>query len=115
MDDIKTSMEYDVVIRYESPLKKTWEDVTVTIIRPGQVDYNGPCSMFDPADDVKHVLLPPTSRSVTVYPPACLEAGQVYKIRIDLNTFSAPGTPPTASVLIDSVSKLQLCWKLLVF
>lgn len=108
-------MEYDVVIRYESPLTKTWEDVTVTIIRPGQVDYTGPCGTFDPAEDVKHVILPPTSKSVTVYPPACLEAGQVYKIRIDLNPFSAAGSPPTASVLIDSVRKYQLFRKLLVF
>nr|CAI5866249.1 unnamed protein product [Callosobruchus analis] len=113
IDDIKTSMDYDIVIKYEPTRADTWEDVVVTVERPGPVDYNGTCARINPQDDVKHVSLPSNQRSVTVYPPTCLEAGKVYKIRLDFRTDRRKESP-TASVLIDSIALIprieQIPW-----
>lgn len=99
-------MEYDVVIRYEPLLPDKWEDITVTIIRPGPIDHTGPCAGSHPSDDIKRVSLPSNSRSAPVFPPTCLEAGQVYKVRLDFNSYAYDKPTPTAAVLIDSVSLL---------
>ncbi|CAH2007905.1 unnamed protein product [Acanthoscelides obtectus] len=113
IDDIKTSMDYDIVIKYEPTRADTWEDVIVTVERPGPVNYNGTCARINPQDDVKHVSLPSNQRSVTVYPPVCLEAGKVYKIRLDFRTDRRKESP-TASVLIDSIALIprieQIPW-----
>ncbi|KAJ8950386.1 hypothetical protein NQ314_007925 [Rhamnusium bicolor] len=103
--EIKTSMDYDIVIRYEPLLTESWEDVLVTVRRPDydQLDPNGPCTQINPEDDIKHASLPANSRSVTVYPPACLEAGKIYKIRLDFRKSSFDKETPSASVLIDSI------------
>lgn len=44
------------------------------------------------------------ARSVAVFPPACLEAGQRYKIRLEFKRYDNQVETPTASVLVDSVS-----------
>src|SRR5699024_2813470 len=55
-------------------------------------------------DDVRRVALPSNSRSVTVYPPICLEAGKTYKVRLTFRRSNYDRDTPSASVLIDSVS-----------
>lgn len=101
VDDIKTSMDYEIVIRYEPQLPGTWEEVDVTLERPGPVDPNGPCN--GQRDDVMRVGLPSNSRSVTVSPPICLEAGRQYKVRLSFRRSNFDRDSPSASVLIDSV------------
>lgn len=105
VDDIKTSMDYDIVIRYEPIMPESWEDVIVTVKRPDydRVDPNGPCSFIDPNNDIKQVGLPSNSRSIIVYPPSCLEAGKSYKVIIEFKKSSFDKETPTASVLIDSI------------
>lgn len=44
------------------------------------------------------------ARSVAVFPPVCLEAGQPYKIRLEFKRYDSQIETPTASVLVDSVS-----------
>lgn len=97
-------MDYDLVIRYESEMPNPWQDVTITIERLGPIDPNGPCRNTVPSDDVKKVSLPSDIKSVTVYPPTCLEAGQVYKVRLDFISYDYRENSPSASVLIDSVN-----------
>lgn len=101
VDNIQTGMDYEIVVRYEPTLPSNWEEVEVTLERPGPVDPNGPCR--DARDDVRRVALPSNSRSVTVYPPICLEAGRTYKIRLTFRRSNYERDTPSASVLIDSV------------
>nr|CAD7401088.1 unnamed protein product [Timema cristinae] len=58
VDNIQTSMEYDIVIRYEPQLPGKWEDVRVIVERTGPVDQNGPCANSLPQDDIKITDLP---------------------------------------------------------
>lgn len=101
IDNIKTGMDYEIGIRYEPTMPTNWEEVEVTLERPGPVDPNGPCS--GARDDPRRVALPANSRSVTVYPPVCLEAGRTYKIRLTFRRSNFEREVPSASVLIDSV------------
>ncbi|CAG9828598.1 unnamed protein product [Diabrotica balteata] len=102
IDDIKTSMNYDIVVRYEPTSSESWEEVVVKIERPDRVS-EGPCQNINPRDDMKLVHLPATSKSVIVYPPACLEAGKIYKIILEFRRSNVQKEIPTASVLIDSI------------
>ncbi|XP_021926605.1 laminin subunit beta-1 isoform X2 [Zootermopsis nevadensis] len=104
VDNIKTSMEYDIVIRYEPQAPANWEDVRVIVERPGPVDRNGPCANSLPQDDIKQDSLPAGARSVAVFPPVCLEAGQQYKIRLEFKRYDSQVETPTASVLVDSIA-----------
>ena len=40
-------------------MPERWEDVRVTVIRPGPVDQRGGCANVIPQDDEKHTNLPP--------------------------------------------------------
>lgn len=104
IDNIRTSMEYDVEIRYEPKLPGDWEDVGITLIRPGPTDPNGPCAHVTENDDYRKVSLPSNARRVPADFPFCLEGGQTYTIRLDFNRYKYNQDTPTASVLIDSVS-----------
>lgn len=101
MDDIKTSMDYEIVVRYEPTMPINWDEVEVTVIRPEPVDPNGFCR--DERDDIIRVGLPANSRTVTVTPSVCLEAGRSYKVRLSFHRSNYETDSPSASVLIDSV------------
>ncbi|XP_050736724.1 laminin subunit beta-1-like isoform X4 [Eriocheir sinensis] len=103
IENIETSMDYDLVIRYEPQFRGVWENVMVTIERPGPIDPNGPCANTRPTDDQMVINLPDSRRHVKLFPPACLEAGKRYKIRIDFRRSNANTDSPSASVLIDSI------------
>lgn len=102
VDDIKTTMKYDIVIRYEPTSPEAWEEVVVTVERPDRVSP-GPCEHINLIDDTKSVRLPSTARSVIVYPPVCLESGKIYKIILEFRHLNVQKEVPTASVLIDSI------------
>lgn len=110
IDNIKTTMEYDLGIRYELPrYEDHWDNVVVSIIRPGPVNPNSVCAEnYNPEDDVKTVSLSGAERSTTAYPPVCLEAGQVYKVRLEFKRSQYNRDTPSASVLIDSVILMVL-------
>lgn len=42
-----------------SQMPERWDDVRVTIVRPGRVDENGPCANSIPQDDLKATSLQP--------------------------------------------------------
>ncbi|KAE8752609.1 hypothetical protein FOCC_FOCC000731 [Frankliniella occidentalis] len=104
IDDIRSSMDYDIVIRYEPQLPNGWEDVLVTVERDGEIDSDGPCANTRPEDDIKHIRLTAGDRSAVVRPPACLEAGKTYHIKLSFKKYDQDGDKPTASILVDSIA-----------
>uniref|UniRef100_A0A8C7UGZ5 Laminin subunit beta-2 n=1 Tax=Oncorhynchus mykiss TaxID=8022 RepID=A0A8C7UGZ5_ONCMY len=58
INNIPYSMEYDLLIRYESQMPQDWEEVRVTIVRPGPIPTSSPCGNTIPADDMLTVSLP---------------------------------------------------------
>ncbi|KAG5893086.1 hypothetical protein JTB14_029481 [Gonioctena quinquepunctata] len=102
VDEVKSTMNYDMVIKYEPTTPNSWEEVRVEIERPGGL-AEGLCSKANPADDVKTIGLPSNARSVTIYPPTCLEAGKTYKVKLEFIRSDSQHIP-SASVLIDSIT-----------
>lgn len=58
LDEISQSMEYDLVIRYEPQLSGQWENVRVTLKRPGPVDPDGACANHESQEETWRVSLP---------------------------------------------------------
>ncbi|KAJ8301303.1 hypothetical protein KUTeg_020290 [Tegillarca granosa] len=103
VDNIDFPMYYDIVIRYDPRMPERWENVRVTVVRPGEVDQNGPCANHIPSEDQKTTSFNPGSRHVVVTPPACLEPGVIYTIRLDFDSYSNEVTTLRATTLIDSI------------
>lgn len=104
IDNVKTPMDYDIVIRYEPELNGDWENVEVVVERNEPVNPNGPCGNAILQDDVKSVRLPSTARAVKVHPPVCLEPGKKYKVHLKFYQFNNGTDNPSASILIDSIA-----------
>lgn len=104
VDDLRKSMDYEVIIRYEPIQPGVWEDLQILIERDGPVDPNGPCADWRPGDDLLWAQLPLNSRSAVANPSVCLEAGKRYNVVLQFRKFAGQTETPTASILIDSVS-----------
>lgn len=103
IDDIRKSMEYDIVIRYEPELTGLMEDVEIFIERDEDVDPDGPCANWNPQDDELVAQIPSNSRSTVAAPSVCLEEGKRYLVVLRFRTSSIHPGSPTASILVDSV------------
>lgn len=106
IDDIRRSMRYDIIVRYEPIQLGTWEDVQIIIERDGPVDPNGPCANSKPEYDRLWVQLPYHSRNSVAQPTVCLEKGKQYNVILQFRKFNSHMDTPTASILIDSVSMI---------
>ncbi|XP_033744359.1 laminin subunit beta-2-like [Pecten maximus] len=103
VNNIDFPMDYDIVIRYNPAMQDVWEDVRVYVVRPGPVNEFGPCANHMPSDDEKVTNLM-TNRSYTVVsPPACLEPGKEYTIRLEFRRFKTNAETPDAALNIDSI------------
>ncbi|XP_057323287.1 laminin subunit beta-1 isoform X1 [Microplitis mediator] len=104
IDDIRKSMWYDIVIRYEPIHPGIWQDVEILIERDGPPDPDGSCANWRPEDDRLWIELRDNSRSAVASPAVCLEAEKVYKILLTFRRFDPQGEPiPGAAILIDSI------------
>ncbi|XP_034940171.1 laminin subunit beta-1 isoform X2 [Chelonus insularis] len=104
INDIRKSMWYDIIVRYEPVHPGVWEHVEIFIERDGPVDPDGPCADWRIDDDHLWVQLPDNSRSAVMTPAVCLEAGKVYKVLLTFRKFDPKGDPvPSAAILIDSI------------
>ncbi|XP_030061842.1 laminin subunit beta-2 isoform X2 [Microcaecilia unicolor] len=103
ISDVPFSMEYDVLIRYEPQLPEKWEEVRVSVIRPGPIPTSSPCGNTIPADDKLSVSLTPGSRHIALPQPVCLEHGVIYTIRLEFTRYTHRQKVPNANVLIDSL------------
>uniref|UniRef100_A0A665X2B1 Laminin subunit beta-2-like n=1 Tax=Echeneis naucrates TaxID=173247 RepID=A0A665X2B1_ECHNA len=82
ISDIPYSMEYDLLIRYEAQMPRDWEEVRITVVRPGPIPTSSPCGNTIPNDDRLTVSLPAGVRFVVPPQPVCLERGVTYTLRI---------------------------------
>ncbi|XP_015599371.1 laminin subunit beta-1 isoform X2 [Cephus cinctus] len=101
--DIRKSMYYDIVVRYEPVQPGIWDEVQIIIERDGPVDPDGPCANWVPEDDRLWVQLPQDSRSAAAVPSVCLEARKIYKVILQFRKFNNYVSTPTASILVDSI------------
>lgn len=107
VDDIRRSMWYDVIVRYEPVQPGVWEEVQIILERDGPPNPNGPCADWRPEYDRLWTQLPLHSRSVVAQPPVCLEAGKRYNLLLQFRKFNGQVDTPSASILIDSVMRLN--------
>lgn len=105
IDDVRRSMWYDIIVRYEPKYPGVWDDAEIVLQRDGPPSAEGPCgSDWQPENDRLRVNLPANQRSSTARPAVCLEAGKIYTVLLELRKFNGPIESSTASILIDSVS-----------
>ncbi|XP_046482664.1 laminin subunit beta-1-like [Neodiprion pinetum] len=103
IDDVVKSMEYDIVLRYESEVPGILEEAQIFVEREEDVDPEGACANWEPEDDELYIRLPVNSRSAVAVPSVCLEKGKKYIVVLQFkNSYDRVGGP-TASILIDSI------------
>ncbi|XP_066554307.1 laminin subunit beta-2 isoform X2 [Amia ocellicauda] len=115
ISNIPFSMEYDVLIRYEPQLPAEWEEVRVTVVRPGPIPTSSPCGNTIPADDLLSVSLPPGARYVVLPQPVCLERRVSYTLRLEFSHYRSREKVPNANVLVDSIVLLPRYSSLEIF
>uniref|UniRef100_A0A8C5LZ45 Laminin subunit beta 1 n=1 Tax=Leptobrachium leishanense TaxID=445787 RepID=A0A8C5LZ45_9ANUR len=103
INNIPTSMEYDLLIRYEPQLPEQWEEAVITVIRPGKITTSSRCGNTIPSDDNQIVSLPPGSRYIVLPRPICFEKGLNYTIRLELPRYSVNSNVQNPYTLIDSI------------
>ncbi|XP_004565524.2 laminin subunit beta-2 isoform X1 [Maylandia zebra] len=106
--DIPYSMEYDLLIRYEAQMPQDWEEVQVTVIRPGPIPTSSPCGNTIPDDDRLIVSLPAAARFVVPLQPLCLERDVTYTLRLDFRRYQDANSilngAANAVLLVDSIA-----------
>uniref|UniRef100_A0A667Z6H2 Laminin, beta 1a n=1 Tax=Myripristis murdjan TaxID=586833 RepID=A0A667Z6H2_9TELE len=115
VDNIPHSMEYDVLIRYEPQLPEQWEEVLMTVMRPGPITADSRCANTMPDDDHQMVSLHPGSRYVVLPRPVCFETGLNYTVRLSLPLYSTLSDVQSPYTLIDSIVLMPHCKNLEIF
>ncbi|KAM4734289.1 laminin subunit beta-1a [Anableps anableps] len=115
VDNIPHSMEYDILIRYEPQLPDQWEEVLMTVMRPGPIRTDSRCINTVPDDDNQMISLHPSSRYVALPRPVCFESGLNYTIRLSLPLYSALSDIHSPYTLIDSIVLMPHCKNLEIF
>ncbi|XP_038213536.1 laminin subunit beta-1 [Zerene cesonia] len=103
INNLKTSMNYNVLIRYEPQSAINWQEATILVKRPSPIDPDSPCSNVRPEDDKIYTILPANQRSVLVRPPICLEKNKETEVRIYFGRQDGQTSNSRASILIDSI------------
>ncbi|XP_034171779.1 laminin subunit beta-1 isoform X2 [Osmia lignaria lignaria] len=103
IDDIRKTLWYDIIVRYEPVQQGSWENVQIIIERDGPVDPNGLCADWRPEYDQLWAQLPLRSRSIVAQPSVCLEAGKRYNLLLQFRKFNNHVDTPSASILVDSI------------
>ncbi|XP_029993162.1 LOW QUALITY PROTEIN: laminin subunit beta-1a [Sphaeramia orbicularis] len=115
VDNIPHSMEYDILIRYEPQLPDQWEEVLMTVMRPGPIRADSRCVNTVPDDDNQMISLHPGSRYVVLPRPVCFETGLNYTVRLSLPLYSALSDVQSPYTLIDSIVLMPHCKNLDIF
>ncbi|XP_033491281.2 laminin subunit beta-1a [Epinephelus lanceolatus] len=115
VDNIPHSMEYDILIRYEPQLPDQWEEVLMTVMRPGPITADSRCVNTVPDDDNQMISLHPGSRYVALPRPVCFETGLNYTIRLSLPRYSALSDVQSPYTLIDSIVLMPHCKNMDIF
>ncbi|XP_008292614.1 laminin subunit beta-1a [Stegastes partitus] len=115
VNNIPHSMEYDILIRYEPQLPDQWEEVLMTVTRPGPMKADSRCVNTVPDDDNQMISLHPGSRYVALPRPVCFESGLNYTVRLSLPLYSALSDVQSPYTLIDSIVLMPHCKNLDIF
>nr|XP_040019155.1 laminin subunit beta-1a [Gasterosteus aculeatus aculeatus] len=115
VDNIPHSMEYNILIRYEPQLPDQWEEVLMTVMRPGPIRADSRCVNTVPDDDHQMISLHPGSRYASLARPVCFESGLNYTIRLSLPLYSALSDVQSPYTLIDSIVLMPHCKNLEIF
>ncbi|XP_041794363.1 laminin subunit beta-1a [Chelmon rostratus] len=115
VDNIPHSMEYDILIRYEPQLPDQWEEVLMTVMRPGPITADSRCVNTVPDDDNQMISLHPGSRYVVLPRPVCFESGLNYTVRLSLPLYSALSDVQSPYTLIDSIVLMPHCKNMEIF
>uniref|UniRef100_A0A3Q3G6X1 Laminin subunit beta-2 n=1 Tax=Labrus bergylta TaxID=56723 RepID=A0A3Q3G6X1_9LABR len=108
--DIPYSMEYDLLVRYESQvcMPRDWEEVRITVVRPGLIPTSSPCGNTIPDDDRITVSLPAGARFMVPPQPVCLERGVTYTLRFEFRRYQDANSilngAANAVILMDSIA-----------
>uniref|UniRef100_A0A3B5B749 Laminin subunit beta 2 n=1 Tax=Stegastes partitus TaxID=144197 RepID=A0A3B5B749_9TELE len=108
ISDVPYSMEYDLLVRYETQMPRDWEEVRITVIRPGPIPTSSPCGNTIPDDDRISVSLPAGSRFVVPPQPVCLERGVTYTLRFEFRRYQDVDNLPRPSPLLSVPLRLQV-------
>lgn len=105
VENLLKTGHYNLVLRYELETDDPvgWEDVKLTIVRPGDPNPDGICANIMPSDDFLIARLPPRSRYVEIYPAICLESGVRYEVRVYIGDKRAGYPDIRAQALVDSL------------
>jgi laminin, beta 1 len=110
IDNIPKTMNYDVIIRYQTQMKGDWEDARITVVRPDLYDPEGACANSHPAHETNRpIFLPEYDNQKLALQDVCLESGKIYKIRVSFTRHNSYEENPAAQILIDSVGMLVRC------
>ncbi|KAM9854867.1 laminin subunit beta-1a [Aulostomus maculatus] len=115
VNNIPHSMEYDILIRYEPQLPDQWEEVLMTVMRPGHIKTDSRCVNTVPDDDHQMTSLHPGSRYMVLPRPVCFESGLNYTVRLSLPLYSALSDVQSPYTLIDSIVLMPHCKNLDIF
>ncbi|XP_046889497.1 laminin subunit beta-1a [Hypomesus transpacificus] len=115
IDNVPHSMEYDILIRYEPQLPDQWEEVLMTVMRPGVITADSRCANTMPDDDNQMISLHPGSRYVVLPRPVCFETRLNYTVRLSLPLYSALSDVQSPYTLIDSIVLMPHCKNLDIF
>uniref|UniRef100_A0A0K0EAE9 Laminin subunit beta-1 n=1 Tax=Strongyloides stercoralis TaxID=6248 RepID=A0A0K0EAE9_STRER len=104
VDGIQKSMDYNVVIRYESEHDNIgWENVQVFINRPSKPDPYSPCANSNIENDMLLARLHPNGKYVELRPSVCLDANVVYNVKVVFGEKRTNYPNRGASLLVDSI------------
>uniref|UniRef100_A0A914C176 Laminin subunit beta-1 n=1 Tax=Acrobeloides nanus TaxID=290746 RepID=A0A914C176_9BILA len=103
VDNLQKSTDYNIVFRYELDDNAGWQDIQISVVRPGDPSPDGPCANIAPSDDFLIARLHPGYRYSEVHPTVCLEAGVRYEIRVYFGDKFSGHSNSYASALIDSI------------
>lgn len=108
IDNIMTSMHYNILIRYEPSSGLDWEQATIFLKRviwdtEEPDDPNSICANVTPEDNTLMTRLPSNRRNVLVERPICLEKNKHYELRIYFGQESGRTSSSRASILVDSI------------
>lgn len=105
VDSVPQSMPYDVLVRYQTQARGDWEVARITLIRPDQIDPNGPCANSHPSYEERVPFeLSEYGTSVVALPSVCLERGKVYQVKLLFESHRQNENDPAAQILVDSIS-----------